>query len=128
MSDAPTDDRTREEETVANESDGATRTDDAGEARTAGGTTVRDGITDPELDDDETTRTDGRDDDSHTGLLWFSAAGAVVLGLLWIIDVTDWFGLTWAVLGSTTTLALAVIAAIGAVLFWYDGSSGATAA
>ncbi|ELZ34535.1 hypothetical protein C474_02481 [Halogeometricum pallidum JCM 14848] len=126
MSDAPTDDRTRGEETVANESDGATRTDDAGEARTAGGTTVRDGTTDPEPDD-EATRTDGRDD-SHTGLLWFSAAGAAVLSLLWIIDVTGWFGLTWAVLGSTTTLALAIIAAVGAVLFWYDGSSGATAA
>ncbi|MDS0292698.1 hypothetical protein [Halogeometricum luteum] len=130
MSDAPTDDRTREEERVANESDDAARADDVGEARTAGGTTVRDGTTDPEpdgdADGDGAARTGGRDGD-HTGLLWFSAAGAVALGLLWIIDVTGWFGLTWAVLGSTTTLALAVVAAVGAVLFWYGGESNSAA-
>lgn len=138
MVESPTDDRTREDETVVDDSD-ATETNDAAAARTAGGSTVRDGTTDADADDtartddygDDTARTDdyGDGDDGHTGLLWFSAAGAVILGLLWLVDVTGWFGLTWAVLGSTTTLALAVIAAIGAVLFWYDGeSSDATSA
>lgn len=121
MVESPTDDRTREDETVVDDSD-ATETNDAGAARTAGGSTVRDGTTDAA---DDTARTDdyGDGDDGHPGLLWFSAAGAVILGLLWLVDVTGWFGLTWAVLGSTTTLALAVIAAVGAALFWYDGES-----
>lgn len=134
MVESPTDDRTREDETVVDDS-GATETNDAAAARTAGGSTARDGTTDA----DDTARTDdyggntartddyGDGDDGHSGLLWFSAAGAVILGLLWLIDVTGWFGLTWAVLGSTTTLALAVIAAIGAVLFWYDGKSDGAA-
>lgn len=59
-------------------------------------------------------------------LLWFSAAGAVIMGLLWVIDVTGLFGLTWTVLGSTTTLIIAVVAAVGAVLFWYDERSDST--
>ena len=63
-------------------------------------------------------------DGAATALLWFSVAGAVIMGLLWIIDVTGAFGLTWAVLGSTTTLAIAVVAAIGAALTWYGEASG----
>lgn len=131
MVESPTDDRTREDETVVDDS-GTTETTDAGAARTAGGSTVRDGTTDAADDtaraddyDDGTARTDdyGDGDDGHPGLLWFSAAGAVILGLLWIIDVTNAFNLTWRVLGSTTTLALAIIAAVGAALFWYDGAS-----
>lgn len=59
-------------------------------------------------------------------LLWFSVAGAVIMGVLWVIDITGLFGLTWTVLGSTTTLVIAVVAAIGAVLFWYDKRSGST--
>ena len=69
------------------------------------------------------------EDDSSgiaTALLWFSAAGAVIMGLLWIIDVTGAFGLTWAVLGSTTTLAIAVVAAVGAALSWYGEASDTT--
>lgn len=120
MVESPTDDRTREDETVVDDS-GVTETNDAGAAQTAGGTTTQDGTP------DDTARTgdygNADSDDGHPGLLWFSAAGAVILGLLWIIDVTNAFNLTWRVLGSTTTLVLAIIAAIGAALFWYDGES-----
>ena len=59
-------------------------------------------------------------------LLWFSVAGAVIMGALWIIDVTGLFGLTWTVLSSTATLIIAVVAAIGATLFWYDKRSETT--
>ena len=62
-------------------------------------------------------------DGAETALLWFSVAGAVIMGLLWIVDVTDAFGLTWAVLGSTTTLAIALLAAVGAALSWYGKTS-----
>ena len=95
-------------------------------------TTDGDGIDYPE--DEETPDYAEEDavpeDDSGgitTALLWFSVAGAVIMGLLWIIDITGLFGLTWAVLGSTVTLAIAVVAAVGAVLFWYDAASDDTA-
>ncbi len=75
----------------------------------------------------------GDDDRNDAGgltdtLLWFSAAGAIIMGLLWVIDITGLFGLTWNVLGATTTLIIAVVAAIGAVLFWYDARSEPTGA
>lgn len=72
---------------------------------------------------EEDAVTEDDSDGATSALLWFSAAGAVIMGLLWIIDVTGVFGLTWAVLGSTTTLAIALVAAVGAVLFWYDETS-----
>lgn len=129
MVESPTDDRTREDETRVNDSD-ATEANDGGAAQTAGETTMRDETADTGAGGAARTGDHGNGtDDGHPGLLLFSAAGAVILGLLWIIDVTNVFGLTWTVLGSTTTLALAVIAAVGAVLFWYDGkSNGATTA
>lgn len=70
-------------------------------------------------DDYDENRADTGNGNTHPGLLWFSVAGAIIMGALWIIDITGLFGLTWAVLGSTTTLAIAIIAAIGALLFWY---------
>jgi hypothetical protein len=85
-------------------------------------------VADNDEGDTVAERYDRDSDDSHTGLLWFSVLGAIILGLLWIIDVTGLFGLTWTLLGATTTLVLAVVAAVGAALFWYDSASGETAA
>ena len=89
-----------------------------------------DGIDYPEDDEmpdyaEENAVPEDDSDGAATALLWFSVAGATITGLLWIIDVTGVFGLTWAVLGSTTTLAIAVVAAIGAALSWYGEASDA---
>ena len=90
-----------------------------------------DGIDYPEDDEmpDYTEENAVPEDDSDgvaTALLWFSVAGAVIMGLLWIIGTTGVFGLTWTVLGPTTTLAIGVVAAIGAALSWYSETSDTT--
>ena len=90
-----------------------------------------DGIDYPEDDEmpdyaEDDAVPEGDSDGAATALLWFSAAGAVIMGLLWIIDVTGAFGLTWTALGSTTTLAIAVLAAIGVALSWYSEASDTT--
>ena len=72
----------------------------------------------------ESRRSGGAGGGVESSLLWFSVAGAVIMGLLWIVAVTGVFGLTWTVLGETTTLGIAVVAAVGAALFRYDLRSG----
>lgn len=118
------DDRNRTEGSFTKQSEEVTRDEDGVHTETHyTKDTADDDYDDSPRDeqyDDRTNRTDTHDDaDTHPGLLWFSALGAIIMGTLWIIDITGLFGLTWAVLGSTTTLAIAILAAIGAALFWY---------
>jgi len=47
---------------------------------------------------------------------WFSLAGFVILGLLWIIDVSA-IG-SWPVSALWTGI-IALVAGVGALLFWY---------
>lgn len=117
------DDRHREESTFTKESEEVTRDDDGVHTEERYTKEASDTDLDDDYDDTRTERYDddhAGDDDGHPGLLWFSAAGAIIMGALWIIDITGLFGLTWLVLGSTTTLAIAILAAVGALLFWYD--------
>lgn len=115
------DDRTREESTFTKESETVTRDEDGVHTEQR---YTKD--TETTSDDYDADRTEGYDDthtgddDGHPGLLWFSVAGAIIMGALWIIDITGLFGLDWTVMGRTTTLAIAILAAVGAVLFWYD--------
>lgn len=46
---------------------------------------------------------------------WFSAAGFVIMGLLYILDMLD---IATSILSPTLTLIVAVVAGIGAVLFY----------
>lgn len=116
------DDRTREESTFTKESEEVTHDEDG--VRTEQHYTKETDTASNDYDDTRGEQYDesrvGTDDDASPGLLWFSVAGAIIMGALWIIDITGLFGLTWAVLGPTTTLAIAILAAVGAVLFWYD--------
>lgn len=46
---------------------------------------------------------------------WFSVAGFVIMGLLYLLDVAD---IANSILSPTWTLIIAVVAGIGALLFW----------
>lgn len=136
------DDRTRKEGTYTKETEEVVRDEDGVHTKetytkddggttetTTSDTTTEDSATglsgdtyDDDYDQTDDTYDADEDDDGHPGLLWFSAAGAIIMGLLWIIDITGLFGLTWTLLGATTTLVIAIIAAIGALLFWYDSA------
>lgn len=128
MADQPRDDdRARKESTFTKESEEVTRDEDGVHTEqryTKDTETMSDDNYDDtargEQYDENRTDTHAGDDDTHSGLLWFSVAGAIIMGTLWIIDITGLFGLTWEVLGATTTLAIAILAAVGAMLFWYD--------
>ncbi|RDI70381.1 OPT family oligopeptide transporter [Halopelagius longus] len=119
------DDRTRKEGSFTKESEEVTRDEDGVHTKQRytkdTSNTDHDNFDDAPRGEqyDDRTDTHAGDADTHPGLLWFSVAGAIIMGALWIIDITGLFGLDWPVLGRMTTLAIAVLAAIGAVLFWY---------
>ncbi|MFC6825421.1 hypothetical protein [Halopelagius fulvigenes] len=122
------DDRRREEGTFTKESEEVTRDEDGVHTeqrytKDTSGTDLDDDYDDTRAEryDENRTDTHAGDDDTHPGLLWFSVAGAIIMGTLWLIDITGLFGLDWAVMSRTMTLAIAILAAIGALLFWYDG-------
>lgn len=50
----------------------------------------------------------------------FSAIGAVIMSLLYLVQVTD---TAEFILAPTVTLTIAIVAAIGAVLFYYGERS-----
>ena len=61
-----------------------------------------------------TTETVDRNEMGAAG--WFSAAGFVIMGLLYVLDATE---IATSFLPPIWTLVIALVAGIGAVLFYY---------
>ncbi|ESP89111.1 hypothetical protein [Candidatus Halobonum tyrrellensis] len=64
----------------------------------------------------ETTTTETVDRNGMGAAGWFSAAGFVIMGLLYLLDVTE---ISTSVLSPIWTLVIALVAGIGAVLLYY---------
>ncbi|WP_254545538.1 hypothetical protein [Halomarina pelagica] len=53
---------------------------------------------------------------------WFSVAGAIIMGTLYVLDVTN---VADSILAPTLTLIVAIVAALGAFLFWVGNDPSA---
>lgn len=117
------DDATRGESTVADDGNAMAYGGDDDGAMSA------DGFDGEGFDGSNAYDADDGGDGAASALLWFSVASAVIMGALWlgsVLDVWDFF------LGNWWTLAIAVVAAVGAALTAYGmsdedtGGMGAT--